>query len=63
MVSTTVESRAAGACGAFDEWSDIDRFVALGDPVVPASGTAPVYDERYRTYRALYEALKPAARA
>ena len=42
-------SRAAGGCGAFEEWSDIDRFVALGDPVFPASGTAPVYDERYRT--------------
>jgi xylulokinase len=52
---------AAGmGCGAFEEWSEIDRFVVLGEPVVPASATAPVYEQRYRAYRALYETLKPA---
>jgi len=52
---------AAGVgTAAFEEWSDIGRFVALGDPVVPNTETKAVYDERYRTYRELYGALKAA---
>jgi hypothetical protein len=43
---------------AFAEWSEIARFVALGDPVRPRTQLAPVYDERYVAYRALYPALK-----
>ena len=31
------------------------------EPVCRAPSSAEVYDERYRAYRALYEALKPAA--
>jgi xylulokinase len=53
---------AAGmGSGAFGKWSEVDRFVTLGEPVLPASETAAVYEERYRAYRALYEAVKPAA--
>jgi xylulokinase len=50
---------AAGmGTGAFAEWSEIARFVALGEPVRPRADLAPVYDERYRAYRALYPALR-----
>jgi xylulokinase len=50
---------AAGmGTAAFAEWSDIARFVALGDPVLPNVGATAVYDERYRVYRELYGALK-----
>jgi xylulokinase len=53
---------AAGmGSGAFGSWSEIDRFVALAEPVVPEAATAAVYDERYRTYRALYAAITPGA--
>ena len=44
--------------GAFAAWSEIDRFVTLGDPVLPRPETAAVYDQRYATYRALYDALR-----
>ena len=53
---------AAGmGSGAFTAWSEVGRFVVLGEPVLPRAGNAEVYDERYRAYRALYEAIKPAA--
>jgi xylulokinase len=52
---------AAGmGTGVFAAWSDVGRFVALAEPVLPRRDAAPVYDERYRTYRALYEALRAA---
>jgi xylulokinase len=52
---------AAGlGTGDFAAWSEIGRFAALAEPVVPRPGTAPVYEAGYRTYRALYEAVKPA---
>jgi xylulokinase len=52
---------AAGmGSGAFASWSDVGRFVALAEPVLPERSAAAVYDERYRTYRALYGALTPA---
>jgi hypothetical protein len=47
--------------GAFTDWSDVARFVALAEPIAPRAGEAGVYDERYRAYRALYAAVKPAA--
>ncbi len=51
---------AAGmGTSAFAEWSDIARFVALGEPVRPRAEFESVYDERYRAYRALYPALRP----
>ena len=43
------------------DWSDVGRFVALAAPIVPRVAAAGVYGERYRAYRALYEAVKPAA--
>ena len=48
---------AGMATGAFSEWSQIDRF--LQDRIVdrPDPTTRSVYDERYATYRALYESL------
>ena len=53
---------AAGmGSGAFGSWSDVGRFVALAQPIEPARAARGVYDERYRAYRALYEALKQAA--
>jgi xylulokinase len=52
---------AAGmGTGAFADWSEVARFVVLGDPVLPRSELAPVYDERYRAYRALYAAVREA---
>lgn len=49
---------AAGmGTGAFAEWSEVERFVTLGEPVVPDPATAEVYAERYRAYRALYPAV------
>jgi xylulokinase len=53
---------AAGmGTGAFAEWSEIARFVTLGEPIAPRPGTAAVYDERYRAYRALYGAIADLA--
>jgi xylulokinase len=46
--------------GAFSEWTEIARFVALAEPIVPRPATAGVYDVRYRAYRALYGAITAA---
>ena len=52
---------AAGVgTGAFAHWSDIARFVTLGEPIEPRPETADVYAVRYRAYRELYGALKGA---
>jgi xylulokinase len=42
--------------GAFKDWSDIDRFVAVDEVIEPRS--TEVYDRAYERYRALYPALK-----
>jgi xylulokinase len=42
--------------GAFSEWRDIDRFVAVDEVVEPRH--YDVYDRNYRAYRELYPALK-----
>ncbi|HET8523635.1 MAG TPA: FGGY-family carbohydrate kinase, partial [Thermomicrobiales bacterium] len=49
---------AGMAGGMFVDWREIDRF--LEDQIVdePDPATFAVYDERYRTYRALYERVK-----
>jgi xylulokinase len=46
------------AGGMFVDWREIDRF--LEDQIVdePDPATFAIYDERYRTYRALYERVK-----
>ena len=55
-------SPPAWAAARSREWSEIGRFVgARRAHRARASGRGGVYDERYRAYRALYEALKPAA--
>ncbi len=41
--------------GAFADWSEIDRFLAFGEPVVPDARAHERYRERFRIYRALYE--------
>ena len=48
---------AAGiGIGAFDEWSEIERFVEPGAVIRPRDHEA--YDEPYARYRALYPALR-----
>ncbi len=48
---------AAGmGMGAFSDWKEIERFVEVTDLVEPRDHEA--YDGPYRTYRALYPALK-----
>lgn len=42
--------------GAFADWRDIDRFVAVDEVVEPR--LHDVYDRSYRAYRELYPALK-----
>jgi xylulokinase len=42
--------------GAFSEWRDIDRFVAVDEVVEPQH--YDIYDRNYRAYRELYPALK-----
>ena len=52
---------AAGmGTGAFSSWADIDRFVEVGDTVEPRDHDR--YERGYRTFRALYPALKEAGR-
>ena len=51
---------AAGiGAGAFGAWDEIDRFVAIGEPVEPDQATRPVHDQRHGVYRGLYEPLRP----
>ena len=51
---------AAGVgAGAFGAWDEIDRFVAIGDPVEPDQATRAVHDQRHGVYRGLYEPLRP----
>jgi xylulokinase len=53
---------AAGVgTGAFADWGAVARFVSLASPIAPRAAHAAVYDQRYRAYRALYEAVRPAA--
>jgi xylulokinase len=51
---------AAGVgAGTFATWDEIDRFVQVGEPVLPDAGTRGVHDARYAVYRGLYEPLRP----
>ena len=51
---------AAGVgSGVFDSWDEIDRFVAVGPPVVPDERTRVVHDRRHAVYRGLYGSLRP----
>lgn len=51
---------AAGmGAGLFEDWSDIERFVVLGETVEPDREAHARYGELYALYRELYPALKP----
>ena len=51
---------AAGmGVGGFSSWSDIARYVTVGDVVEPDSAAHGAYDDLYAAYRALYPALDP----
>jgi xylulokinase len=47
---------AGKGSGLLASWNEIDRFVTVDQVIEP--NAHPVYQERYRTYRALYPALK-----
>ena len=47
---------AGMGAGAFSDWHEIERFVHVGGVVEPRNHEA--YEAPYRTYRALYPALK-----
>lgn len=52
---------AAGmGVGAFGSWADIERFVEVDETIEPRDHDR--YERPYRTYRALYPALKEAMR-
>ena len=51
---------AAGVgAGVFGAWDEIDRFVAIGEPVAPDQGAREVHEQRHAAYRGLYEPLQP----
>lgn len=45
--------------GAFEDWPEIERFVAPAVTVEPRLAHAPAYDALYGRYRETYERLKP----
>ena len=55
---------AAGVgTGAFAAWDEIDRFVRLGEPVVPDTSTRAAHDAVHAVYLGLYPPLVPWFRA
>jgi xylulokinase len=54
---------AAIGIGALDDWSDVSRFIALDPPVVPDPARTSIYDDAYRTWRELGEAVAPISHA
>jgi len=49
---------AGMAGGVFNDWSEIDRFLASAVIDEPNPANTPVYDRGYAVYRELYERLK-----
>jgi xylulokinase len=45
--------------GAFNDWSEIGRYVSPGRVVEPNPEVKARYDEAYAIYRETYERLKP----
>ncbi|MGH9173161.1 MAG: FGGY-family carbohydrate kinase, partial [Vicinamibacterales bacterium] len=45
--------------GAFSDWSEIERFVALGSRYEPQPAAVAAYDTGYAIYRDLYDRLQP----
>ncbi len=54
---------AAIGIGALDDWSDVARFIALDPPVVPDPARTSIYDDAYRTWRELGDAVAPISHA
>jgi xylulokinase len=48
--------------GAFNDWSEIERFIELADIVEPDPTHRTVYDETFAIYRELYDRLKSTFR-
>lgn len=54
---------AAIGIGALDDWSDVTRFISLDPPVVPDPTRTATYDDAYRTWRNLGDAVAPTSHA
>jgi len=54
---------AAIGIGALDDWSDVTRFITLDAPVVPDLTRTSLYDDAYRTWRELGDAMAPVSHA
>jgi xylulokinase len=54
---------AAIGTGALDDWSDVTRFITLDQPVVPDRTRTSTYDDAYRTWRELGDAVAPVSHA
>jgi xylulokinase len=54
---------AAIGIGALDDWSDVTRFIALDAPVVPDRTRTSTYDDAYRAWRELGDAVAPISHA
>jgi len=54
---------AAIGIGALDDWSDVTRFITLDAPVVPDLRLTSLYDDAYRTWRELGDAVAPVSHA
>jgi xylulokinase len=54
---------AAIGIGALDDWSDVTRFIALDPPVVPDRTRTSIYDDAYRAWRELGDAVAPTSHA
>jgi len=54
---------AAIGIGALDDWADAARFITLDPPVIPTPSRRSVYDDAYRMWRALGDAVAPVSHA
>lgn len=49
---------AGKAIGIFEDWSEIDNFVQVGEPFHPHEPTGVIYDDYYALYRESYQRLR-----
>jgi xylulokinase len=54
---------AAIGVGTLDDWADANRFVTLGQPVVPDPTRTQIYDDAYARWRELGEVTTPLVHA
>ena len=52
---------AAVGTGALEDWSEVSRFITLGDPVEPDPSNSARYDDAYQQWRSLGDALTPVS--